>query len=247
MKCIDHIYPAQGGAVLVDGRNISSMTKNVMAQNIAYVPQQSASAGMTVFDAVLLGRKPYIKWDATSEDREIVCDILSRRKLDGFALRSVSTLSGGEAQKVLLARALAQEPKLLLLDEPTSSLDPRNQHEVLQSVRKIARDHHICVALIIHDLNLAIRYCDRFIFPQGFARFRLRRTGDDDGREHRAGLRDTRAYHRAYGNPRNRSVPGRETIQDDSGNAAGRSGVPDAITGAVSLPRAAGDSRAQRR
>ncbi|MEA4893781.1 MAG: ABC transporter ATP-binding protein, partial [Oscillospiraceae bacterium] len=81
-----------------------------------------------------------------------------------FALRTVSQLSGGEAQKVMLARALAQEPRLLLLDEPTSSLDPRNQHEVLRMVKKIAQEHNICVAIIIHDLNLAIRYCDRFVF-----------------------------------------------------------------------------------
>jgi iron complex transport system ATP-binding protein len=64
----------------------------------------------------------------------------------------------------MLARALAQEPKLLLLDEPTSNLDPRNQHEVLQTVKKIARENNICVAIVIHDLNLAIRYCDRFVF-----------------------------------------------------------------------------------
>ena len=164
IKCIDHIFPAQGGTVLVDSKNVSAMTKNEMAQSIAYVPQQSASTSMTVFDAVLLGRKPYIKWDATSEDREIVCDILHQMKLDDFTLRSVSELSGGEAQKVALARALAQEPKLLLLDEPTSNLDPRNQHEVLQIVKEIAQAHNICVALIIHDLNLAIRYCDRFVF-----------------------------------------------------------------------------------
>jgi iron complex transport system ATP-binding protein len=236
MKCIDHIYPAQGGAVLVDGRNISSMTKNVMAQNIAYVPQQSASAGMTVFDAVLLGRKPYIKWDATTEDREIVCDILRRMKLEAFALRSVSELSGGEAQKVLLARALAQEPKLLLLDEPTSSLAPRNQHEVLQSVRKIARDHHICVALIIHDLNLAIRYCDRFIFLKDSRVFACGglETMTAENIERVYGIHVHIIEH--MGIPVIVPFPDEKTIQDDSGNAAGRSGVPDAITGAVSLP-----------
>ena len=76
-------------------------------------------------------------------------------------------LSGGEAQKVALARALAQEPRLLLLDEPTSSLDPRNQHEVLRLVRHIARSRRICVVVILHDLNLAVRYCDRFLFLQG--------------------------------------------------------------------------------
>lgn len=164
LKCIDRICPAEEGVVLVDNENIFKMSKTAMAKNIAYVPQNSTSINMTVFDSILLGRKPYIKWDATSEDREIVCDIIQKMKLEDFVLRNVSELSGGEAQKVMLARALAQEPKLLLLDEPTSNLDPRNQHEVLRIVKKIAQEHNICVAIIIHDLNLAIRYCDRFVF-----------------------------------------------------------------------------------
>ena len=113
---------------------------------------------------MLLGRKPYIQWDATHRDREIVSDILRRMKLESYALRSVSELSGGEAQKVLIARALAQEPRVLLLDEPTSNLDPRNQHEVMQLVRAIAREHKISVITVLHDLNLAIRYCDSFMF-----------------------------------------------------------------------------------
>ena len=164
LKCIDRICPAEKGVVLVDSQNVYKMSKTVMAQNVAYVPQNSTSINMTVFDSILLGRKPYIKWDATSEDRQIVSDIIQKMKLEDFAMRTVSQLSGGEAQKVMLARALAQEPKLLLLDEPTSNLDPRNQHEVLRIVKKIAQEHNICVAIIIHDLNLAIRYCDRFVF-----------------------------------------------------------------------------------
>ncbi|PKM73553.1 MAG: iron ABC transporter ATP-binding protein [Firmicutes bacterium HGW-Firmicutes-16] len=164
LKCIDRICPAEKGVVLVDSQNAYKMSRTEMAQNIAYVPQISTYANMTVFDSILLGRKPYIKWDATTEDREIVSDIIHKMKLDSFALRTVSQLSGGEAQKVMLARALAQQPKLLLLDEPTSNLDPRNQHEVLQTVKKIAQENNICVAIIIHDLNLAIRYCDRFVF-----------------------------------------------------------------------------------
>ncbi|WP_027400548.1 ABC transporter ATP-binding protein [Anaerovorax odorimutans] len=164
LKCIDRICPAQEGMVFVNSSNVFKMTKNEMAQNIAYVPQSSTSINMTVFDSILLGRKPYIKWDITSEDRKTVSDLIQKMNLGDFALRNVSELSGGEVQKVMLARALAQEPKLLLLDEPTSNLDPRNQHEVLRIVKKIAQEHNICVAIIIHDLNLAIRYCDRFLF-----------------------------------------------------------------------------------
>ena len=79
-------------------------------------------------------------------------------------MRYLDQLSGGERQKILLARALVQEPKLLLLDEPTSSLDLKNQYEVLGLVRRFCRERHITAVLVIHDLNLALRFCDRFLF-----------------------------------------------------------------------------------
>ena len=164
IRCIDRILRPQCGSVLVDGRDVFSMGSNEMARNIAYVAQNARSVDMTVFDAVLLGRKPYIQWDATAQDRQIVLDMLHRMKLEELALRNMSELSGGEAQKVMLARALAQQPRLLLLDEPTSNLDPRNQHEVLRTVREIAKENSICVITVLHDLNLAIRYSDRFLF-----------------------------------------------------------------------------------
>jgi len=164
LKCINRICPPQNGEVKIDGSSVAQMTRNEMARSISYVAQNNVSLNMTVFDAILLGRKPYITWDATAADLEIVQGIIEQMGLVDFALRPVAELSGGERQKVMLARALAQEPKLLLLDEPTSNLDPRNQHEVLRMVRVIAREHHISVAIVIHDLNLAIRYCDRFLF-----------------------------------------------------------------------------------
>ncbi len=164
LKCIDRINKTTGASVKVDGHEVFEMGSREMAQQIAYVPQNARAVDMTVFDAVLLGRKPYIKWDTTEEDRKIAMNIVERMGLEDYILRNVSELSGGEAQKVSLARALAQEPRLLLLDEPTSNLDPRNQHEVMQNVQRIAREHQICVITILHDLNLAIRYCDKFLF-----------------------------------------------------------------------------------
>lgn len=164
LKCIDRIYPTKDASVTVDGKDIFTMSNREMAQQVAFVPQNTTAVNMTVFDTVLLGRKPYIKWDVTEEDRQIAMDIIRRMDLEKYVLRNVSELSGGEAQKVMLARALAQQPKLLLLDEPTSNLDPRNQHEVMHTVRKIAQENNICVITILHDLNLAIRYCDRFLF-----------------------------------------------------------------------------------
>ena len=164
LKCIDRIHPARGGSVFIDGQNVFRMHNRDMARYIAYIPQNTVPIQMTVFDTVLLGRKPYIRWDVSEEDRRIAGEMIHQMDLDGYILRNVSELSGGEAQKVMLARALAQQPRLLLLDEPTSNLDPRNQHEAMQIVRRIARENEICVITILHDLNLAIRYCDRFLF-----------------------------------------------------------------------------------
>ena len=164
LKCVDRIYSPKRGAVYVDDKNVFELNSHAMARYIAYVPQNAGAVNMTVFDAVLLGRKPYIKWDATNEDRDIVRDIINRMGLLNYALRNVSELSGGEVQKVMLARALAQQPKFLLLDEPTSNLDPYNQHEVRRIMKNIAGKQNISVAIIIHDLNLAVRYCDTFLF-----------------------------------------------------------------------------------
>ncbi len=134
------------------------------ARICAYVPQSPPKGTLTVFDAVLLGRRPYITWDATPHDKAVVMQSMELLHLEGYALRRVDELSGGEQQKVAIARALAQEPRVLLLDEPTSSLDPLAQHETMQTVRAIAREKSICAVVILHDLNLAIRYCGRFLF-----------------------------------------------------------------------------------
>ena len=164
IKCIDRILCPSEGRVLIDGENVFEMSRQQMARHIAYVPQQAEGGSMTVFDAVLLGRKPYIKWDATEHDRKIAQQLISRMELEDKALSPVSKLSGGEAQKVLLARALAQEPKLLLLDEPTSNLDPKNQHQALSLVKSTVKEQKLCAVAVLHDLNLALRYCDRFLF-----------------------------------------------------------------------------------
>lgn len=164
LKCVDRICPTKGSTVLVDGSNVFKLSGGERAKSIAYVRQNSEPVEMTVFDTVLLGRKPYITFDATTEDKQIVSELISELGLDDHILRNVSELSGGEVQKVMLAMALAQQPKLLLLDEPTSNLDPHNQHEVLRIVKQIAKQRSICVAMVIHDLNLAIRYCEKFLF-----------------------------------------------------------------------------------
>lgn len=164
LKCISSIYPVKGAAVYISGENIFELKKKELAQNVAYVEQRNSGAQMTVYDAVLLGRKPYMKWDDQESDHVIVESIIQQMGLKELSLRYLDQLSGGELQKVMLARALAQQPKLLLLDEPTSNLDPKNQYEVMSRVKKIAREQKITVVIVIHDLNLALRYCDQFLF-----------------------------------------------------------------------------------
>ena len=131
---------------------------------MAFVAQQQDVSQLTVFDTVLMGRKPYIKMNPTQQDLDITQQVIDRMELSDFALRYVDELSGGELQKVVIARALAQQPKVLLLDEPTSNLDLYNQHEVMRISSEIAKKDHILVIVVIHDINLAIRYCDRFLF-----------------------------------------------------------------------------------
>ena len=140
------------------------MSKNALARKVAYVAQKNEMTNATVFDCVLLGRTPYIRWAISQKDLDLCEEVIEQLGISHLKLRDVDQLSGGEMQKVMLARALVQQPELLLLDEPTSNLDPRNQYEMLALVRKIAREKKIAVLIVIHDLNLALRYCDRFYF-----------------------------------------------------------------------------------
>ena len=167
IKCMDRILTPRSGEVISEGQELLSLGRRELARVCAYVPQTPPGGTLTVFDSVLLGRRPYIAWDASPHDREVAMEALGRMGLDGLALRRVDELSGGERQKAALARALAQEPRLMLLDEPTSALDPHNQHETMRVVRELAREKNICAVCILHDLNLAVRYCDRFLFLRG--------------------------------------------------------------------------------
>ena len=136
-----------------------------MARIFGYVPQSVISAfPATVFDTVLLGRRPYMQWGVSSKNRDIVYEMLILMDLAHLAQRHFNELSGGEQQRALIARALAQEPRVLLLDEPTSNLDLRHQLEVLEHVVSIAGKKGISVIMAIHDLNLASQYSDRIIF-----------------------------------------------------------------------------------
>ena len=171
VSCISRLRRPSSGSVLIDGTPVSQMTRNELAQQVSYVAQKNELAHTTVFDAVLLGRKPHMKWGPSDVDYDVAEHALRAVGMEDCRLRYMNQLSGGEQQKVMLARAIAQEPKLMLLDEPTSSLDPRNQYESMELIRHCAHDHHIAVLVVIHDLNLALRFCDRFLFLKDGAVF----------------------------------------------------------------------------
>ena len=163
LKCLNRILSPQQGVVMLGERDLARSDPTQVARMMGYVPQRASSEQLSVFDAVLLGRKPHIKWQASGHDLEVVARVLERMGLTDLGLRPVSALSGGEAQKVVIARALAQEPRLLLLDEPTSSLDMRNQLEVMELLMSAVRDQGIGAAVCLHDINLALRYLDRLV------------------------------------------------------------------------------------
>lgn len=164
LKCINRILKPCSGMVTLEDVDLSAMEGNQIAQKIGYVAQRNETARMTVYDAILLGRKPYLKWGVSEVDYERVEEIIERFDLEEMQLRYVDEISGGEFQRVCLCRAIVQDPSLLLLDEPTNALDLCRQVEILRVIRNIVDTRHLATVMTMHDLNLALRFADRFVF-----------------------------------------------------------------------------------
>lgn len=163
-KVIARVHRPRSGDVRFEDRSLLSMRRRDAARILAYVPQSAeAPFELTVRDAVLLGRNPHIRVAPTRHDWNIVDESIERLGLSNLAHRSVGALSGGQAQRVLIARALAQRPRVLLLDEPTSALDLRYQIETLQLVAAITRDEGMVSIIAIHDLEHASFFCNRIV------------------------------------------------------------------------------------
>ena len=163
IKCIGKVLTPKAGSVFIEGSDLHKLSKKDIAKKIGYVSQRSETSRTTVFDSVLLGRKPHFEWDITEKDIRLAGRVLHLLGLDELALKYVDEISGGEYQLVQIARVIVQQPKVILLDEPTSSLDLSNQHLIMHLIRNIVKKNHMVAIMIIHDLNLAIRHSDKFV------------------------------------------------------------------------------------
>lgn len=164
IKCINRIIEPDSGDIFIDGKSINSMTQKEIAKLIAYVPQYNNNFfDINVLNTVMMGRILYANQNFSENDRKIVYDLLKKMDLEVFAFRSIREMSGGERQRVFIARALAQQPKIIILDEPTSSLDLHNQLFILNMIDELAKKEELTIIMIIHDLNLASMFCDKLL------------------------------------------------------------------------------------
>ncbi|HAJ79550.1 MAG TPA: ABC transporter ATP-binding protein [Fibrobacteres bacterium] len=164
IKCIDRILVPSSGNIIVDRRDLAKMSRLNMARMIAYVPQNSPRIfPNTVFDVVMMGRRPHLCWNGSHRDEEKVWEALRILNIENLALNPFNELSGGQQQKVLISRALAQETGVILLDEPTSSLDLWHQIDVMEVLQSLVKKRNIAAVIAIHDLNAAARYSNRII------------------------------------------------------------------------------------
>ena len=150
------------GSVRFDGDDLLKMNRRDRARRVAYVPQHIHFGDLTVLDSVLMGRVSYFGMKAGKQDMEAVEKILEDMGLQSYASRSAEALSGGEKQKIAIARAMAQEPRLMIFDEPTGNLDMANEQLIMQEARKLAKEKGISILSSLHDLNQALYFGDRF-------------------------------------------------------------------------------------
>lgn len=164
MKCICKILKPEKQVIFVDDKDVRKYSRNELARNVSYVPQMASATRARVFDAILIGRHPYVDWNVTRKDLDIVTETIEAVGLQELAMRFVDELSGGELQKVQIARAIVQQPRVLLLDEPTNNLDIANQWQIMNLIVDLSRSRDLCTMITMHDINIAIQYSDELIF-----------------------------------------------------------------------------------
>lgn len=175
IKCLNTILKPKEGTIKIFSNvvgtidalvDVSSLDLVALSRVMSYVPQTvRTSFSMDVFDVVLLGRKPHIKWRISDDDRSKVSETLRSLNLEDFAFRKFNEISGGERQRVIIAKAIAQDPNLFLFDEPTSDLDLKNQIQIMKGIKKLIKDSESpkSALIAIHDINIAARYSDKIM------------------------------------------------------------------------------------
>ena len=166
IKAISRVIPPYSGKILADGRDIARIHRAELARLIGVVPQMPLLLStFTAFEIVLMGRNPHLgllQYESAG-DMAITWQAMGRTNTQSLAGRQVGELSGGEIQRLVIARVLTQQPKSILLDEPTSNLDINYQIEVLDLIKSLCKEDNLAVVITLHDLNLASQYCDRLV------------------------------------------------------------------------------------
>jgi iron complex transport system ATP-binding protein len=164
IHCINKILSPTGGCVLVNGIDNRELSYKNLAKIMGYVPYTTVNTfPISVTDAVLMGRHPHSGRNITDQDLRIVFETLEMLEIDDLAERSLNELSAGQLQKVVLAKGIAQQPRVLLLDEPTSNLDIKHQVNVTKLLKTVSEEKKMMVIMICHDLNIAAKYSDSII------------------------------------------------------------------------------------
>lgn len=161
LKCMAGLLPVSQGAVMLNGRPLSSYSRNDMARTVAYVPQrQDLTFDIPVCDMVMMGRNPYQgRWQTPApDDRRIVCKVLEKCRLAAMSRRMTGELSGGEMQRAVIARAMAQLTPVILLDEPLANLDVAHKYEIMDILRQLNDERHVTVVMVVHDFPIALEY-----------------------------------------------------------------------------------------
>ena len=161
-KNILGIHKPKSGKIFFEGKNLLKMSRKERAREIAYVPQNIQFGELSVFDTVLMGRISFFGLRAGKDDYVAVEKILEDMQLTEFAHRNVDKLSGGERQKIAIARAMAQDPKMMIFDEPTGNLDIANEQLIMEEAKKLSREKNISILSSLHDLNQALYFGDKF-------------------------------------------------------------------------------------
>ncbi|MGN0097877.1 MAG: ABC transporter ATP-binding protein [Candidatus Methanomethylophilaceae archaeon] len=164
LKCMCGLQSPTSGSITIDGVDVSKLHGREMAKKIGYVPQSTPVSRMSVFDSILIGRKPYIDWAASQEDLDKVSNVIDSLGMSHLSLKYLDEISGGEFQKAQIARAIVQEPAVIILDEPTNNLDISNQHKTMHMIMDAVRSRNVCTIMTMHDINLAVHYSDKFLF-----------------------------------------------------------------------------------